>query len=292
MEGGKRKFEDRLIKRQDLPQAVKDLRERQTQFDRANEEVATSRIDAHIAVSRSVIAVLEEFHQQIADETDLDLASYSRASARWLLAGRCLALLEALWVLIRGGVTNEALIMGRAIHEANRLLVAATAADDELLRLWLDDEGKGGYVRPKAARDAENEYEEKLADAVERADAEALERQEAKATVETLYDALSREAHNRRSACLSSLWQEGRVMAYGPNPSPLHRAYYVGWASEVTIEVVHYAGGALSSFLGGKTFFSSEVEPLREQIETAIQAFPLDEESIRAAAGTLDVDEA
>lgn len=290
MDARKRKFEDRPVKSRNLPRAVIDLRERQSRFNDSNEEVAAPRIDAHIAANRSAINALESFHQHIADETNLELASYSRASARWLLAGRCLALVEALWVLIRGGVTNEALVLGRAVHEANRLLLAATEADDELLRLWLDDEGRGKYVKPKEARDAQTEYEEKLADMVEQADAEVLEREELKATVESLYDALSREAHSRRSACLSSLWEEGRVMTYGPNPSPLHRAYYVGWASEVTIEVVHYAGGALSSFLGGKAFFSSEVEPLREGIEAAIRDFPLDEESIRAAAGTLDGD--
>src|SRR4051794_38604282 len=112
-----RKFEDRVLKGRDLPEAVKDLRERQSRFNHVNEVVAAPRIDAHVAASRSVINVLESFHQQIADETDLELASYSRASARWLLAGRCLSLIEALWVLIRGGVTNEALILGRAVHE-------------------------------------------------------------------------------------------------------------------------------------------------------------------------------
>ena len=51
-------------------------------------------------------------------------------------------------------IDNEATIVGRALHEANRILLAfvADADDDGVVRRWLDDEGKYGYVKQGAAR--------------------------------------------------------------------------------------------------------------------------------------------
>lgn len=160
-------LQNRPLQRRELPRDVVAARALQQQFDEANEAIAGPRIEAQIAANRLVLDRLENFHRRIGDETDLDLLGYSQDSARWLLAGRCLALAEAMWALVRSGLTNEALVIGRSIHEATRLLLAVGLAEDEdLLRLWLDDDGRNKYVKPKAAREAHAAFERRLAEVV------------------------------------------------------------------------------------------------------------------------------
>jgi hypothetical protein len=56
---------------------------------------------------------LEEFHQRIADTTNLDLVGDTRPSAVWQVAGRCISLARAGVVLLRAGFTAEAVVLTR-----------------------------------------------------------------------------------------------------------------------------------------------------------------------------------
>src|SRR4029077_12154070 len=194
--------------------------------------------DAHIAACRIVAKQLQDWHQGIADTTDLDLTGYSRGAAVWLLAGRCLGLLEVLLIQAEAHIDNEALIVGRAVHEANRILMAfcADPDEDELVRLWLDDEGKHGYVKQGAARAINNRFEEKLNETMKDQGMLPLGSTD-KLTVD-LYDRLSRTVHSRRSSCVSSVWEAGREMAYGRAPNQLRRASAVKWTASITVEIV------------------------------------------------------
>jgi hypothetical protein len=75
-------------------------------------------------------------------------------------------------------------------------------------------------------------------------------------------------------------------MAYGYHPSAIRRAGYASWASTLTIETVDLVGDAIGLFYS-RTFYEDEVKPLRQSIEVIGQAQPLDERSIRDAAGTI-----
>ncbi len=64
---------------------------------------------------------------------------------------------------MKAWIYNEAMITGRAIHEASRVLFAFGAPEaDDVVRLWLDDEGRHGYVNQGMARAAEEHYEATL----------------------------------------------------------------------------------------------------------------------------------
>jgi hypothetical protein len=251
----------------------------------ANEEVARPRIDAVLTACKLVAQDLEGLHSRYAEVTDLGLTGYSRASAIWLLSGRSLGLLRALLVQVEAGIGNEAMVTGRALHEANRVLFAFSVPDaDDLVRIWLDDEGRHGYVKQGPARAAEQRYEDALAQAMEGAGLTPLESTREK--TEELYDRMSRVAHSRRSSCVNSVWEPARQMAYGWHPSPLRRAGAASWAASMTGEVVNSVGDALRALYGKEKFFTNRIVPLRESLEAVRRTAPLDEESIRRAAGT------
>jgi hypothetical protein len=271
------------VKPRDLPHEVVELRKAAAERDEKLKEVVQPRIAGVIGTCRSLAHQLQAWHASIADRTDLDLTGYSRASAIWLLSGRCLGLLEVLMVQAEAGIDNEATIVGRAIHEANRILLAfiADPDDDVLVRVWLDDEGKYGYVKQGAARAVNDRFEEKLNAALVEQGLPAIGT--TKAGSEKLYDRLSRTVHNRRSSCVSSVWVAGRSMAYGIAPNPLRQATTVEWTASVTVEVANSVGDALRAFLG-EGFFVSHVAPLIRELEAVREALPLDEKAILEAA--------
>jgi hypothetical protein len=268
---------------QDLSPQVIALREAHRKQDAQLREVVKPRAEAHLAACRLVAQDLQQWHQRIADRTDLELDGYSRGSAIWLLAGRCLGLHEVLIVQAEAQVDNEGVVVGRALHEACGILMAflATPAEEDLVRLWLDDKGKHGYVKQGAARAAQDRFETDLNEAMRAAGLPPLGN-----TIDLkadLYDRMSRTAHNRRSSCLSSLWKEGREMAYGRAPGALRWASAVSWTSSMTIEVVNSVGDALRAFYQGD-FFVEKMAPLVQSVNAICETFPLDEDSIHQAA--------
>ena len=271
------------IKARDLPPEVAELRNKAAERNAKLEEVVQPRISGVIGTCRSLGRQLQEWHASIADRTDLDLTGYSRASAIWLLSGRCLGLLEVMMVQAEAGIDNEATIVGRALHEANRILLAflADADDDAVVRTWLDDKGKYGYVKQGAARAVTDRFEEKVNAAITEDGLPAPGT--TRALSEELYDRLSRTVHNRRSSCVNSVWVAGRSMAYGIAPSPLRRATTAEWTASVAVEVTNAVGDALRAFFGAD-FFISKVAPLVLEVEAVRQSLPLDEAAILEAA--------
>jgi hypothetical protein len=270
----------------DLPADVAQARLLAAADDAANEKVAGPRIAAVLTVCKLVAQELERLHQGFADRTDLDLTGYSRASAIWLLSGRILGLHRALLVQVEAGVCNEAMVTGRAIHEASRVLFAFGVPDaDDLVRVWLNDQGRHGYVKQRPARDAQARYEAALDEAMQRAGLPGLP--SPIEAIEELYDKLSRPAHNRRSSCVDSVWEPGRRMAYGYNPSAIRRAGTASWAASMTGEVLNSVGDGLRALYSRRMFFVEEIVPLQQSLEAVRVSAPLDERTIREAAGTL-----
>ena len=273
------------IRARGLPASVVELRRAAAADDAAIERIVKPRVEALLAACKIVAQDLEGLHARYADATDLDLTGYSRASALWLLSGRVLGLLRALLVQIEVGIGNEALVTGRAIHEAARVLFAFSVPDaDDLVRVWLDDAGRHGYVKQGPARDAEERFERLVADAMR--DAGMTPPEPVREKTEQLYDRMSRSAHNRRSSCVDAVWEPGRRMAYGYNPTAIRRASYATWAASMTTEVTNAVGDALRALYSQERFFTERITPLLKSIDAVRAASPLDEASIRRAAGT------
>lgn len=277
---------DGRYRERELPARVVQARAEAAADDEANETVARPMIDGVLEACRIAAGELEARHREIVDKTDLDPAGYSRAAAIWLLSGREIGLLRALLVQISAGIGNESLVTGRAIHEATRVLGALIAPDaDDLVRIWLDDEGRHGYVRQGPARAAWERLEAKLAEMMEAAEVPTIP--STTALTEELYDRMSRSAHNRRSSCLDSYWARGRVMSYGRQPSAIRRASYASWAASMTGEVLNAVGDAIGWLRADAEFYSKQIVPLREAVEAVRETYRLDEATIRTAAGTL-----
>lgn len=278
-------LEDAAVQKAELSEDIENLRTAFRLDNAANERTVKTRAAAQYTACRHALDQLQAWHRGLADQTDLKLVAYSRSSAIWLLSGRILGLAEAMWAQINAGICNEVMVTGRAIHEAARVLpVLRDLEEEDLLHIWLQDEGKYRYVRPKHARDAQARYEEKLGEAMAQKGIPPLSG--TTEMTEEMYDRLSRSGHNRRSSCLDSVWEPGRSMAYGFHPSPLRRATTVEWGCSMTVEVALAVGQGLEAFFG-HGFAVKQVAPLIQGIYAVRAAEPLDEESVRRAAGTL-----
>jgi hypothetical protein len=269
------------LNRRDLPPHVGAARGRHERWDAELRKIAEPRARAHIDTCREVAKDLQRWHRLIADQTDLDLVGRTRGSAIWLIAGRCLGLHEVLLVQAENEIDQEIQVTGRTLHEACELLVVlANSREEELLRIWLDDDGKHRYAKPSNVRAARDRYESELADAMAQA---GLSSAGPSGPLNAeLYDILSRAAHNRRSSCVSSLWQDGRQMAYGRAHNALRWAETVDWVSRNTANVVHAVGDALSTFYGVKVF-TPTILALEQRVNSIRQAYPLDRTSLHHA---------
>ena len=270
------------LARRELPDEVRRLREAERVDDAAHRQTAKTRAAAHLAACRAALADLAACHSRVVEVTDLDPLARSRPAAIWLIAGRCLGLLEALLTQIEAGICNEAIVTARSLHESNRLLaVFGDPTEEELLRLWLADEGKLEYPKPGPTRSAVSRFEERLAEAMEAADLQPLPRTEPLSA--DLYDRMSRAVHNRRSSCLDSYSPGGRIMAYGRHPSAIRRAAYALWADGMAVETVQAVGDALGRFYG-PDFYVERIKPLVTGIEAMETDASVDPESIRSAS--------
>jgi hypothetical protein len=270
------------ISRRTLPEEVQRNREAYRAQNERLEEVAKPRIEAQLQACRMAVEQLEAWHRRIADETDLDPTGYSRGAAVWLLSGRAIGFLKALIVLAEAGIEVEAMAIGRALHEADHMLLAFCAPDGEaVVRRWLDDEGKHGYVKPGESRKAQASFEEEMEEAMQAQGLPSLGRTGPLA--DELYDRMSRVAHSRRSTCVSSFSEPLREFAYGTHPFPVRRGIVVEWTSTMTVEVLNSVGDALRAFYG-QGFFTEKVAPLVHSVDAVRESCPLDEDSILAAA--------
>lgn len=266
-----------------LPPEAVELRKIAVERDAILRPIVQPRIEGVLASVRTLASQLETWHAAIADKTDLDLVGHSRASAVWLLSGRCLGLFATLIVQAEAGIGDEALVVSRALHEADQILSAfiADPGEDQLVRKWLKDEGRHGYVRQGEARAVNDRYQQGLNDALAAQGLPVIGT--TKSLTEDLYDRSSRTTHNRRSSCVSSVSVDRRSMAYGLAPDQLRRAITSSWTASVAFEVANSVGDALCCFYG-RDFFVSEVAPLIVQLQAVQETLPLDPEVILDAA--------
>jgi hypothetical protein len=152
-----------------LPERLLGLRAQAADVDRREWAVVRPRIDAHLTAYKRLVADMEAMHAHVVETTDLDPAAYSRPAAMWLTAGRCLGLARLAIVAVEADVCGEVLVVLRGLLEARDLLDALGDQDeDDLLRLWLKDDGKHKYVSHRKSLDAQQRFEDKLAEAMHR----------------------------------------------------------------------------------------------------------------------------
>jgi hypothetical protein len=233
-------FEPELTE-QALPDEVAALREANSQADARLLDVLQPRIEGHLLACQQAIATLIEHHRHVVEGTDLDLDAETRPVAIWELAGRCLALSNALLDQLRLGYTAETVGTMRLLHEAANLLSVATNEESGwLTRRWLS----GRHVEQRRARQAIGEAQERVVAAAREqgveieGDLEELTRQ--------VYGVLSIGGHNDRPGFNDSISRPGRLFVYGPHPSPVIRAEYVSYASELIEQVVLEVGDGAS----------------------------------------------
>lgn len=228
-------------------------------------------IKAHLATYGMAFDALEEFHQRIADTTDLDLVGDTRPPAVWQMVGRCISLARAVLVLLRAGFTAEAVVLTRTLHEADRLLEAlADDQEEELLATWLADAGRD-YVSARDGRLARQRDEARLDELLEQRDLPSVG-----ATSDLsrdLYDRLSQAAHNRRNWVQENVVLTLRTMIRGPQP-PERRAGTVEILGHTLEEAVNCIGEALGRFYG-PGFREANVAPLVQSFYAIREASPL-----------------
>lgn len=228
-------------------------------------------VEAHLATYRMAFDALEDLHQRIADTTDLDLVGDTRPSAVWQAAGRCISLARAMLVLLEAGFSAEAVVLGRTLHEADRLLNAlADDSEDELLNTWLADAGRD-YVTAKNARLAHERAEAQIDELLAERGLPTIE-----STIEhsrELYDWFSKAAHNRRGWVQENVSPPLRTMIRGPQP-PERRAGTVEVLGHTLEEAVNCVGEALGRFYG-PDFRKAKIAPLVDSFYAIREASPL-----------------
>lgn len=192
---------------------------------------------------------------------------------------------SGLLVQVEAGVDNEALITGRAIHEASQIVFAFRSGEaDELVHLWLEDEGRHGYVKQKPARDAQDRFAASLEEAMKRRGMNTIA--PVRHLVEELYDQMSRTAHSRRSSCVIRLggWAPD-VVRDPPLPTQARRCGAMGGIDDGRVTIS--AGDALAAFFEPDSF-SREIRPIQQSIAAVGNSSPLDQTEIQRQAGTAD----
>ncbi len=279
-----RPVDDTKISLRELPDSVVAARLDQAQVQGLVWSVAEPRIKAVLGTCRTILQDLEDRHRRFAEITDLDLSGYSRGSALWLLSGRLIGLHRALLILIDAGIDSEALVTGRAIHEGARVLYAFGVPDaDDLVRTWLDDQGRHGYVKQRAAREAQDRFEKQVDDALKEQGLPSFDR--TSPLTEELYDQMSRAAHNRRSSCLEGLNDPARRFSYGVQQDPFRRGESAIWAASMTGEIINSVGDALRALYGTNAYFAKQIAPLFLALHAVRDEFRLDRDSLVADAG-------
>lgn len=276
--------DDTAIRFRELPKEAVDVRLEQAGAHGRVWKIARPRIEAVLGTCKTIRQDLEDRHRAFAETTDLDLAGYSRGSAIWLLSGRLIGLHRALLIQVEAGIEAEALVTGRAIHEGARVLSAFGVPDAEpLVRTWLDDKGRHGYVKQKAAREAQDRFEKQIDDALQEQGLPAFDR--TSPLTEKLYDRMSRAAHNRRSSCVASLDEPARRFTYGIQENPFRRGIAVTWAASMTGEIINSVGDSLRALYGQETYFSTQIAPLFLALAAVREQFPLDAQTLAEEAG-------
>jgi hypothetical protein len=242
---------------------------------RRNGSAVQARVDGHLRAQEQAVHTLIEAHQDILDDHDaLDPEAKSQAAAMWLLAGRCLSLARSLTIMLRAGLTTDISPTARTLHEAGAALrVVAEGEDRAFIDRWLGD----SYFNAKKLETAEHEVETRLV--VEMLKQGVRPPGRTTGFSKQLYRTWSKITHNRRTGVLESYSPALRQMAYGAHPDPLMHAVWVGYGTQLIVEVVLTVGMALTKFLG-PGFWVAKVEPAITGLNLALTRLPLGPEEL------------
>jgi hypothetical protein len=258
------------IHQRELPAEVAAARLENAAAEAGLTELLQPRLEGNLAACQHAVDVLIEHHRHIAERSDIDLEAQTRWVALWELSGRCLSVANLLLDELRLGYTSETPGTMRILHEAANLLAVATHEEDaHLTRRWL----AGRRVEQRRARAAIGEAQRAIDQALQEqgieieGDLEELVRQ--------IYRVLSKGTHNDREGFADAHSSAGRLFVYGPHPSPVVRATWASYASELIEQVVLEVGDALARFYGGD-WYRETVRPLVEGLRAVRADQPLD----------------
>jgi hypothetical protein len=252
-----------------LPPRIARNRVEQAARDAADRARLEQPIAAHLTARRLALDALTESHQALADGCDLDLTGNTRPAAVWQMSGRCLGIARALVSLVEQGFTAEVLYLGRALHEATRLLSAlGDRQEDALLRKWL----AGEYVSPGAVRAAEERYEQRLAVAMAAEGKQELPR--TGPVTKRIYTKMSEAGHHQRPAVEGEVASALRTMVRGPDPTWERQAAAASVMLSIVGEVIDSVGDALALF-HGRAWYDQHVVPFWTSFEALAREQPL-----------------
>jgi hypothetical protein len=216
---------------------------------------------------RDTLDWLSQHHADCAARTDHHLAANERENAVWKLSGQAIAYAYALVELLDRGYTGQTWALMRAVHEVDRLLVAALDDQEErIVRRWLEDK----EVKQNDARMAEQRQAERIDEQRTEAGEEPLGVDPGELSRE-IYSGLSAAAHHRRSVVDEGIDHQNRTMIYGPDPRDSVRLDFTAFAGQLIHEVLITVGGALS-YLGGPTFRPQHLQPMLDRFDEALKA--------------------
>jgi hypothetical protein len=246
------------IHQRELPAQVNAARDENAAAEARLTELLQPRLEGNLAACQHAVDALIEHHRHVAEGTDIDFEGETRWVALWEMSGRCLSVANLLLDELRLGYTSETAGTMRVLHEAANLLAVATHEEGaHLTRRWLS----GRRVEQRRARAAIGEAQRAIDQMLQEqgveieGDLEELTRQ--------IYRVLSKGAHNDREGFADAHSRAGRLFVYGPHPSPVVRATWVSYASELIEQVVLEVGDALARFYGGD-WYRDTVRPLVE----------------------------
>lgn len=154
------------------------------------------------------------------------------------MCGRIVGIAQLMLDALRLSYTAELLHLARAVHEADRLLFLFQIPEEaDLVKQWLDDEV---WVRPKATREAEDRFEERLAEAMKAAGVPGLPR--TKPMSEDIYGHHSEAAHHRRRWTQDAVLPDLRTMTRGKSDHWVRRVGTVAAMLPVVEEAVTSVG--------------------------------------------------
>jgi len=211
---------------------------------------------------------LAAHHAQFAEKTTHDLAADERANAIWKLSGESVAHATALVALLEQGFTGQTWPAMRAVHEADRLLVAVTDTHEERIsRRWLADQP----IKQAEARAAEQRGVARIAKEMRAAGVEPIS-EDVETFSQQIYRGMSRAAHHQRSVVDESVDHEARTFVYGPEPRCERRLAYTIFAGALVREVLLHAGEALNVLWGPPTFYFEHLVPMLNRFDLTLEA--------------------
>lgn len=258
------------VRRQTLTEAVLTTRSSQRSADLRNHPIVKARVEMHLGAAEGILNEFRDTHQRVLDVTDFDPLAKTRQGAAWLLAGRSLSLAYTLLSTSRAGFTADMAPGARTLQEATGAIrIMLDPAEELLHRKWLKD----GYFTPTDLRRAQERIEDRQAVAMLKSGFAPPGRTHD--LDKALYDQWSKITHNRRSGIAESYSPELREFSYGTRVDPLRWAVWVGYATQVQVEVVLTVGALLTKIFGQNCWLEL-VEPSLARIADVQEKYPLD----------------